>query len=197
MIPCYKSVKIVLDKISAMFLIVLLSPIFFIITLLLAFSGNGIFFTQERVGFLGKHFFLYKFKTMKDGNIPSDSARITIMGGFLRKCSLDELPQIWNIIKGDMSFIGPRPLLVEYLPLYSDRHQKRHWVMPGISGLAQVNGRNNLSWEEKFELDVSYQEKLSFWLDIKLIIQTIVYLLTVNEGIQPAEKFLGYNHQTN
>lgn len=196
MIPCYKSVKIVLDKILAIFLMVLLSPIFFIIILLLAFSGNGIFFTQERIGFLEKYFKLYKFKTMKDGNFSSDSARVTKIGGFLRKCSLDELPQIWNIIKGDMSFIGPRPLLVEYLPLYSDRHQKRHWVMPGITGLAQVNGRNNLSWEEKFELDVNYQEKLSFWLDIKLIIQTIVYLLTVNEGVQPAGKFLGYNHQT-
>lgn len=197
MFPCYKLIKIVVDKVIALILLVILSPVFLVISLILTLSGSKVLSKQERVGLLGHSFTLFKFKTMHDNECQAESDRITKTGNFLRKTALDELPQIWNVLKGDMSFIGPRPLLVEYLPLYSIRHQKRHWVMPGITGLAQVNGRNDLSWEEKFELDVTYQESFSFWLDLKVGLKTIIYLFGNNSGTQLAEKFTGYNNQVN
>lgn len=192
MLPCYKSIKIVLDKIFALVLAIILAPVFMLIILILVFTGNDVFFSQIRIGFLGRSFVLYKFKTMHDAKGVSDSLRITRFGHFLRKTSLDELPQLWNILKGEMSFIGPRPLLVEYLPLYSDHHQKRHWVIPGITGLAQINGRNNLSWTEKFDLDVDYQENINFWTDLKVSIKTIINLFEGSKGTHIVEKFSGY-----
>ena len=193
MLPCYKSVKMVLDKIIALVLIVLLSPVFIIIIFSLWLSGHGVFFAQQRIGLLEQTFTLYKFKTMDDHISKNEIDRITPIGKILRRFSLDELPQLWNIIKEDMSFIGPRPLLEEYLPLYSDLHSKRHWVMPGITGLAQVKGRNNLSWSEKFDADVYYQEHMSFWLDIKIIFMTINYFIKGSKGNHPASKFVGYH----
>src|SRR5690625_4778530 len=145
---------------------------------------------------------MIKFRTMidaydKDGNPLSDSERITHFGRLLRKTSLDELPELWNVLKGDMSLVGPRPLLVEYLPLYSKEQMKRHDVRPGITGYAQVNGRNNISWKKKFELDVYYVENLSLWLDVKILVQTIAKVLgqaDINqEGNVTMEKFNGMN----
>ncbi len=193
MLPCYKSVKIVLDKILALVLIVVLSPVFCIIALILLFSGNGVFYTQQRIGLLERPFKLYKFKTMSDSLEANEQSRITSVGKVLRKYSLDELPQLWNILKEDMSFIGPRPLLIEYLPLYSEQHKLRHWVMPGITGLAQVKGKNNLSWKDKFDSDIYYQQNMSFWLDLKVLFLTLAYFLKSNEGSQPAQKFTGYH----
>ena len=173
---------------------IFLSPIFIIISIGLLVSGNGVFFVQQRIGLLDRPFILYKFKTMNDDLAKDEKDRITAFGRFLRKSSLDELPQLWNILKEDMSFIGPRPLLEEYLPLYSDKHKKRHWVMPGVTGLAQVKGRNDLSWEEKFDEDVYYQENMSAWLDLKVLFLTVSYFLKGSQGNYPAEKFVGYNH---
>lgn len=194
MLPCYKSVKIVLDKIMALMMILVLSPVLLLISILLWFMGSDAIFIQSRIGLLGNSFSLYKFKTMLDAEKITEKDRITPLGNFLRRSSLDELPQLWNILKGDMSFIGPRPLLEEYLPLYSEAHQKRHWVMPGVTGLAQVNGRNNLSWQEKFDQDVYYQENISLWLDIKILFLTFKYFLKGSEGNHPASKFVGYNN---
>jgi lipopolysaccharide/colanic/teichoic acid biosynthesis glycosyltransferase len=136
--------------------------------------GSPVIFRQQRPGLDGRPFVLYKFRSMvdargRDGEPLADEARLTAVGHWLRKLSLDELPQLWNVLKGDMSLVGPRPLLMEYLPLYSPRQARRHEVRPGVTGLAQVKGRNALSWEEKFDLDVQYVETLSFALDLKII----------------------------
>ncbi|PEF43428.1 sugar transferase [Bacillus cereus] len=141
--------------------------------------GGPIIFKQERSGLYGKPFYIYKFRTMtntkdQDGNLLPDGVRLTPFGKFLRKLSLDELPQLINVIKGDISLVGPRPLLMEYLDLYTDEQNRRHEVRPGITGWAQVNGRNSISWEEKFKLDVWYVDNQSFWLDIKILFITIV-----------------------
>ena len=145
---------------------------------------------------------MVKFRTMKDaydaeGNLLPDEERLTAFGSFLRKSSLDELPELWNVLKGDMSLVGPRPLLVEYLPLYSEEQMKRHNVRPGITGYAQVNGRNNISWTKKFELDVYYVENFSLWLDIKILFQTVAKVLgqaDINqEGNATVERFNGMN----
>ncbi|GAB6162891.1 undecaprenyl phosphate N,N'-diacetylbacillosamine 1-phosphate transferase [Desulfothermus naphthae] len=191
------------DKILALFLIILLSPIFILVALLIWFSlGRPILFRQKRPGYKEKIFTLYKFRTMIDerdekGDLLPDEKRLTKIGKIIRSLSLDELPQLFNVLKGDMSFVGPRPLLIEYLPLYSERQKKRHEVKPGITGLAQVMGRNALTWQEKFEYDIYYVENQSFWLDLKIIFLTILKVLK-REGISQkghvtTEKFNGNN----
>ena len=164
--------------------LIILSPVFGVLWLLLSIAnkGAGAFFTQERPGRDEKIFRVIKFKTMTDErdserNLLPDAQRLTKIGKFIRSTSLDEIPQLLNVIRGDMSLIGPRPLLVQYLPLYSERQKRRHEVRPGITGWAQVNGRNAISWEEKFELDVWYVDNISFVLDIRILILTIVNVL--------------------
>jgi lipopolysaccharide/colanic/teichoic acid biosynthesis glycosyltransferase len=152
-----------------------------------AHGKGGVFFTQQRPGKDEVVFKLLKFKTMNDqrdakGDLLPDAERLTAIGKFIRKTSLDELPQLWNVLKGDMSLVGPRPLLVQYLPLYTDEQKRRHLVKPGITGWAQVNGRNAISWEEKFKLDVWYVDNVSFFLDVKILFLTIKKVF-VREGI--------------
>ena len=167
--------KRLFDVMLALFLLLLLSPLYLAVSFLILLKmGSPILFRQQRPGKDGKVFGIYKFRTMtneKDtqGNLLPDELRLVGLGKFIRSASLDELPQIFNVLKGEMSFVGPRPLLVEYLPLYNERQAKRHKVKPGITGWAQVNGRNAISWETKFEYDVWYVEKQSFWLDVKIL----------------------------
>jgi undecaprenyl phosphate N,N'-diacetylbacillosamine 1-phosphate transferase len=195
----YKSfIKRALDIAGALFLMLLLSPIMIIIVAVLFFYNRGkVFFKQSRPGKNGKAFLLYKFKTMREANgkTVSDTERVTPLGNFLRKSSIDELPQLINVLKGEMSFVGPRPLLMEYLPLYSEEQKKRHFVKPGITGWAQVNGRNSISWSEKFSLDVYYAENYSFGLDFKIFLRTFFIMLSgkgVNDKRKEiAEKFKG------
>lgn len=165
---------------GALMAIILLLPIFVVTILVLHFAnkGAGVFFTQSRPGKGERIFKAIKFKTMTDecdenGNLLPDEIRLTRVGRFVRSTSIDELPQLFNILKGDMAFIGPRPLLVKYLPRYSQEQHRRHEVKPGMSGWAQVNGRNNLTWEEKFKLDIYYVEHICFWLDLKIFMLTI------------------------
>ena len=154
-------------------------PIFFLLGLLVRISmGTPIFFIQRRPGLNGKAFTMIKFRSMTnardaDGSLLPESERITRFGRFLRASSLDELPELWNVLNGDMSLVGPRPLLMEYLPLYSPEQARRHDVRPGITGWAQVNGRNAIAWDEKFRLDVWYVDNHSFWLDVKILFVTI------------------------
>lgn len=181
--------KRLIDFIIVFCVLVVIWPILLIITLWLHFAnkGAGAFFTQERPGKGGKIFKVIKFKTMTDerdadGNLLPDADRLTNVGRFVRSTSIDELPQLINVLKGDMALIGPRPLLVQYLPLYSKEQARRHDVRPGITGWAQVNGRNAISWTKKFELDVWYVDHCSFWLDVKIIFLTIKEVF-VREGI--------------
>ena len=175
----YKYIKRVLDIISSLLAIILLSPLLLLLTAAGAVEMKGNpFFTQERPGKDEKIFKLIKFRTMtnakdKDGNLLSDADRLTGYGKFLRNTSLDELPELFNILKGDMSVIGPRPLLVQYLPYYTEQEKHRHDVRPGLTGWAQVNGRNSLDWEHRFECDVEYVENLSFFSDIRILLKTI------------------------
>lgn len=185
----YKTVfKRVFDFLAALLGLVLLSPIFFIVTIGLYFANQGKpFFFQSRPGKNGQLFNIIKFKTMNDkkdkaGNLLSDGERLTKIGTFVRKTSLDEIPQLLNVLKGDMSLIGPRPLLPEYLPLYNEVQKRRHEVRPGITGWAQVNGRNAISWDQKFEYDVWYVEHISFALDIKIFFLTLKKVF-IREGI--------------
>ena len=185
-------IKRILDFIFALMGLVVLSPLLLVVTVWLHFAnkGAGAFFTQERPGKDERIFKLYKFKSMTDerdeeGNLLPDGKRLTPVGRFIRKTSLDELPQLWNVLKGDMSFIGPRPLLVQYLPLYSASQRRRHEVRPGITGWAQVSGRNAINWEKKFSLDVWYVDHLSFRLDCIIIWRTVVKVLR-REGISSA-----------
>ena len=170
-----------------------LSPIFIVIALLVKKKlGSPVIFKQVRPGLFGKPFYLYKFRTMTDekdnqGELLPDYIRLTTFGKFLRKYSLDEYPQLWNVIKGDLSLVGPRPLLVEYLPLYTKEQSLRHNVRPGITGWAQINGRNSISWEEKFNLDVWYVHNRSFLLDMKILFLTIYKVLS-SQGINQQGK---------
>jgi sugar transferase EpsL len=184
-----------------------LAPIIIIVALLIKLKlGTPILFKQQRPGLNGKPFYLFKFRTMTDaknrnGELLSDEIRLTPFGLILRKLSLDEFPQLINVIKGDISLVGPRPLLMEYLPLYTKEQFKRHEVKPGITGWAQVNGRNAISWEEKFELDVWYVNNQSFFLDLKILFLT-VYKVFKSEGInQPGnvtmERFTGGKSKAN
>lgn len=188
----YDLFKRVFDVIGALLLLVVLSPILFVVTIWLYFAnkGAGAFFRQKRPGKDEKIFNLYKFKSMTDerddnDELLPDAERLTRVGRFVRKTSIDELPQLWNVLKGDMSFIGPRPLLVQYLPLYDNRQRRRHDVRPGITGWAQVNGRNAISWQQKFEYDVWYVENISLTLDFKIVVMTIVKIFK-REGINSA-----------
>ena len=167
--------KTLIDKILSLLGMVFLCPVFIVITFALLIDNKGnAFFTQDRPGKNGKIFKIIKFRTMNDkkdtsGNLLSDAERLTFLGSYIRKTSLDELPQLFNVLKGEMSFVGPRPLLIEYLDLYNDTQKRRHDVKPGITGWAQVNGRNAISWEQKFDYDVWYVDNQSFWLDIKIL----------------------------
>lgn len=183
--------KPALDFIISLLGLVILSPVFLMVTVILAVTNKGkSFFFQSRPGKNGKIFRVIKFKTMNDakdteGNLLPDADRLTPIGKFVRKTSLDEIPQLLNVIKGDMSLVGPRPLLVEYLPLYNKEQARRHEVRPGMTGWAQVNGRNAISWEEKFRLDVWYVENMSFTVDIKILFLTVWNVLK-REGISQA-----------
>ena len=167
--------KSLFDKTLALFLIILFSPVYIVVSLLIFFKmGSPILFRQKRPGYKEKIFGIYKFRTMtneKDanGNLLPDDKRLVGIGKFIRSTSLDELPQLFNVLKGEMSFVGPRPLLKEYLPLYNEKQKRRHDVKPGITGWAQVNGRNAISWEQKFDYDVWYVDNQSFLLDIKIL----------------------------
>jgi lipopolysaccharide/colanic/teichoic acid biosynthesis glycosyltransferase len=181
-------IKPFFDIISAIIGFLLASPIFILVTIALAITNKGNpFFKQVRPGKNGKLFSIYKFKTMTDekdvhGKLLPDSKRLTKIGSLVRKTSFDEIPQLFNVIKGDLSFTGPRPLLPEYLSLYNDFQKRRHEVKPGISGWAQVNGRNALTWDEKFALDVYYVDHVNFWLDVKIVLLTAKKVF-VREGI--------------
>jgi len=172
--------KSLFDKTLALFLIILFSPIYIIVSLLIFMKmGSPILFRQKRPGYKEKIFGIYKFRTMTndtdaDGNLLPDEQRLVGVGKFIRSTSLDELPQLFNVLKGQMSFVGPRPLLIEYLDLYNDKQKRRHEVKPGITGWAQVNGRNAISWEQKFEYDVWYVDNQSFWLDMKILWMTFL-----------------------
>ena len=176
------------DFITSFCALVALSPIIALIALKIHKNlGSPVLFRQTRPGMNGKPFEMIKFRTMKDavdehGNPLPDSERMTPFGDKLRNSSLDELPEFWNVLKGDMSLVGPRPLLMQYLPLYSDEQARRHEVRPGITGWAQINGRNALSWDEKFKQDVWYVDNRSFWLDIKILFLTVKKVV-VKEGI--------------
>lgn len=183
-----KYIKRILDFILSLLAIIVLSPILLIVAILVRTKlGSPIIFKQQRPGKDEKIFTLFKFRTMTDekdenGKLLSDDVRLTKFGKLLRSTSLDELPELFNILKGDMSIVGPRPLLVKYLPLYNDEQKHRHDVCPGFTGYAQVNGRNALSWEDKFKLDVEYANSISFLLDIKIVLKTIKVVLC-REGI--------------
>ncbi len=179
-------IKRLFDFLVASICIVVLIPLFFIIYFLILWQiGQPVIFVQMRPGLQDKPFKLYKFRSMtnkKDakGNLLSDVKRLNALGHFLRTSSFDELPTLWNVIKGDMSLVGPRPLLMEYLPLYNKNQKRRHEVKPGITGLAQVNGRNAISWEAKFDFDIWYVDNQSLWLDIKILFLTVITVLSAN-----------------
>ena len=187
------------DFFGALVWLLVSSPIIVIVAIILAFSNGGSpFFLQKRPGKKERIFTIIKFKTMNDkknnnGNLLPDTERLTIVGKFVRSNSLDELPQLLNVLMGDMSFVGPRPLLPEYLPLYNEVQKQRHRVKPGITGWAQVNGRNAISWEQKFEFDVWYVEHQSFWLDVKILFKTVEKVFKKDgisqEGQATAEPF--------
>ncbi|MBL7886958.1 MAG: sugar transferase [Flavobacterium sp.] len=185
-------IKPFFDSLSAAIGLVLLSPLFILVTIFLAFANDGKpFFFQLRPGKNGKIFKIVKFKTMNDkkdanGKLLPDAERLTKIGAFVRRTSLDEIPQLINVVKGDMSIIGPRPLLTHYLHLYNDFQNRRHEVKPGITGWAQVNGRNAISWDQKFAYDVWYVDNISFTLDVKILLRTIIKVIK-SDGINAAD----------
>jgi undecaprenyl phosphate N,N'-diacetylbacillosamine 1-phosphate transferase len=194
-------IKPLFDRVVSFLALIVASPVVVIVILLLAIANKGkIWFTQKRPGRNGKVFTVIKFKTMTDdrdanGNLLSDEQRLTPVGKFVRKTSIDEIPQLFNVLLGHMSFVGPRPLLMEYLPLYSPDQMRRHQVRPGITGWAQVNGRNTLSWQQKFAYDIWYVDNISFALDIKILFLTVIKVFKA-EGISSEssltmEKFRG------
>ena len=193
--------KRLLDIIIASIALLLLSPLYALVAYKVKRNlGSPVLFRQIRPGLYGKPFEMIKFRTMKDavdtqGNPLPDSERLTAFGKMLRSTSLDEMPELWNVIKGDMSIVGPRPLLTEYLPLYNQEQAKRHDVRPGMTGHAQVNGRNAISWEEKFKLDIWYVENQSIWLDFKVMFKTVHKVLAKDdisaEGEATMNKFTG------
>lgn len=194
-------IKRFFDFVFSIVLITLFSPIYLVLIFMIKMLlGSPVIFKQERPGYHGKVFTMYKFRTMtneKDqyGNLLPDNKRLTKLGVFLRKTSLDELPELFNILKGDMSFVGPRPLLVKYLKRYNSEQMRRHEVKPGLTGWAQVNGRNTIAWEEKFKLDIWYIDNWSFCLDIKIIILTFIKVIKregiSQEGQATMEEFKG------
>jgi len=196
-------IKRILDFLTSLVLLILLVPIFIIVGFLLYMKNKGTpFFFQDRPGKNERKFRIIKFKTMTDekdeqGTLLPDKERLTKLGAFIRKTSLDEIPQLLNVLKGDMSLVGPRPLLFKYIPLYTKEQRRRHDVMPGITGWAQVNGRNTISWTKKFELDVYYADHISFFFDMKIIGLTLVKIIKregVNQSEQrPMQPFTGDN----
>lgn len=194
-----KYFKRIVDILCALAAIIVFAWLYIIVAILVRINlGSPVIFKQERPGKDEKIFKLYKFRTMTDkkdeeGNLLPDSERLTKFGKFLRSTSLDELPEAFNILFGHMSVVGPRPLLVQYLPLYNERQKRRHEVRPGLSGLAQINGRNGISWEEKFELDVKYIENITFLNDVKIIFKTVMKAFVKQEGIsQDGEATMEY-----
>lgn len=198
-----KYIKRILDFILSFIALIILSPVLLIVSILVRVKlGSPILFKQKRPGLNEKIFTMYKFRTMTDqkdkfGELLSDNERLTKFGNFLRSTSLDELPELWNILKGDMSIVGPRPLLVQYLPLYNNEQRKRHNVRPGLTGLAQINGRNAITWEEKFDNDLNYISNITFFNDFIIIMKTIKKVLkkeNINQNdIICMEDFNGYN----
>jgi lipopolysaccharide/colanic/teichoic acid biosynthesis glycosyltransferase len=196
-----KFFKRVIDIFLSGFALLILSPLFILLAIMVRVKlGSPVFFKQQRPGKNEKVFTMYKFRTMTDekdeeGNLLPDEKRLTRFGKFLRATSLDELPEIWNIFKGDMSIVGPRPLLVQYLPLYNEFQKRRHEVKPGLTGHAQVSGRNAISWDEKFKKDIEYIDNISFWLDVKIFFKTIKKVLKKDdisqEGQATMEYFMG------
>lgn len=194
-------IKRILDIVLSGLALIVLSPVLLVVSLLVRKKlGSPVIFSQQRPGKIDpktgkeKIFTLYKFRSMTDekdaqGNLLPAKDRLTHFGKKLRSTSLDELPELWNIFKGDMSVVGPRPLLVKYLPLYNEHQRKRHVVRPGLTGYAQANGRNSLSWEQKFDMDVEYVEKISFGMDVKIILQTVKAVLK-HEGIGGKEEVI-------
>ncbi|MDW8718898.1 sugar transferase [Streptococcus suis] len=187
-----KYFKCLIDFTLSLIAIILLSPVIILVSVLVYFKlGSPVLFKQERPGKNEKIFKMYKFRTMTDekdekGELLPDSVRLTAFGKWLRSTSLDELPELFNILKGDMSIVGPRPLLSKYLPLYSEEQARRHEVRPGLTGYAQANGRNSLNWEEKFVMDVEYVDNISFKGDVKIIFQTVIAVFK-RSGISSAE----------
>lgn len=199
----YLKIKYYFDIFFAIFGIIFLSPLIIVIAILIKNKlGSPIFFIQKRPGLREEMFPLIKFRTMNNkkdqhGNLLDDDKRLTVFGKWLRATSIDEIPTLINIIKGDMSFVGPRPLLKEYLDLYSEVENQRHLVKPGLTGLAQINGRNNISWKKKFEYDILYVKNVSLFLDLKIFILTFFKVIK-KEGINPknkqnVERFRGHN----
>ncbi len=194
-------IKRVFDLLAACSALIALSPLISLVAVLIVIVlGRPVLFKQERPGLDGKPFFLYKFRTMTEernqrGKLLPDELRMTPLGRYLRRYSLDELPQLLNVIKGDMSIVGPRPLLMEYIPLYTKEQARRHEVKPGITGWTQVNGRNALGWDERFKLDVWYVDHHTFWLDLKIIWLTLIRVLKSEgiseEGHETMSKFTG------
>lgn len=189
-------IKVISDRAMAALLLLLFSPIMIVVAIVVGIRmGTPIVFTQARPGRNGKIFTVYKFRTMTgdcdaEGNLLSDEERLIPLGQFLRKASLDEFPQLWNVLVGDMSFVGPRPLLVRYLERYSPEQARRHDVRPGITGWAQVNGRNALTWDEKFRLDLWYVDNWSLWLDLKILLLTVKKVVK-QEGISQNADVVG------
>lgn len=193
--------KRLFDIVFSITAIIIFFPIMMLVLIIIIFSNQRpIFFVQKRPGYNEKIFKLYKFATMKNsfdsyGSLLADNDRITTIGNLLRKTSLDELPQLFNVLKSDMSFVGPRPLLIEYLDKYNSEQKRRHTAKPGITGYAQVNGRNNISWQKKFELDIYYVDNYSFMLDFKIFFQTFLKVIGRNgvskSGFVTSDKFLG------
>ena len=195
-----KYFKRIIDFSLSLIALLLIWPILLCVTIWLHFAnkGAGAFFYQERPGKDGKIFKIIKFKSMtdergEDGNLLPAAQRLTKIGAFIRKTSIDELPQLINVLKGDMSFIGPRPLLPKYIPLYTQEQWRRHEVRPGITGWSQVNGRNNITWTEKFTLDVWYVDNCSLWLDVKIIFKTIKNVISSKDIILTTGPFTGNN----
>ncbi len=196
-------VKRIFDFVLSLLVLITLSPVLLLVSLLVLIKlGSPILFKQQRPGLKSIPFNMYKFRTMSlktssEGDLLPDQDRLSSFGVLLRSTSLDELPALWNVMRGEMSLVGPRPLLIEYLPLYNARQAKRHDVKPGITGWAQVNGRNAISWQEKFDLDVWYVEHQSFWLDLKILFMTVKKVI-VRDGISGGgevtmSKFTGNN----
>ena len=190
--------KRIFDITFALVALITLSPILLLIAILVRILiGTPILFKQRRPGYMGRPFIIYKFRSMtdrltRDGSLAPDGERLTRFGSFIRSLSLDELPELFNILRGDMSFVGPRPLLMEYLPLYSPKQMRRHDVVPGLTGWAQINGRNAIDWPTRFSLDIWYVDHWSFWLDIKIIFMTVWKVLSregVNQEGQPTVEY--------
>jgi lipopolysaccharide/colanic/teichoic acid biosynthesis glycosyltransferase len=196
-----RAIKYLCDRIIAAIALIVFSPVLIATGIAIYFRmGSPVVFTQARPGKNSRIFQFYKFRTMTDerdssGNLLPDEKRLTSFGQFLRKTSLDELPQLWNVLKGDMSFVGPRPLIVKYLERYTPEQARRHDVLPGITGLAQVKGRNAISWEDKFKLDVWYVDNWSVWLDLKILLMTVLKVVQQDginqEGYATSEEFKG------